>query len=1183
MVESRAEKIALRNLESFEDEELEELLALTINRARNAVELYLSLKFTLDIAAVGINPKYSLRYGIASALQSISDPEMLNAALEAALKLARAGIDPWALLYYSIPAISKCAKSKREFEDYLNEVQQLCFSIKLKRQDLLHQAIASMLNAGEQSKLQAIRILNELLLILLQKKLDVESALQSIISLSRSITSAKQLEIGFQIGLAMAERNRDPTGLLQFGFPRAIEAAAFLDADGLNSIAQMAERLIARGIDPKDVFRYGIRALMKFAKSAEDLNQGLLALEALAVELDRSGINPQATLFYGLRALVATAKSFEQLTRSLQFGATLARRGIDPCNNFKYGIAWAVEGINQSQFEAAIEMAERLIDRGIDPLLALQYGVSIFANTSNVEFNIAMRLLERLMIAFHERNIDPKPLFTLAFPALMKKARSFEEFKLKLEGIEKIIASGNYVNLQNLQLSLEGAIAAYHLEFEEVLKQLMALLAKLEEDSLTAVTYSLPLAIATLRDMEEFEITMQLAHVLIDRNMEFIDHLQYAVPNAARVLKGDEFKTAIQLAIKLAELGIEPYETLYYGIPALAALNESEISLALQLGLKMADLGLDPKLVFTSALPSLAGSREFAQECEAIYGLAVGLNQRKIDPSNAITSLYPTLVRKAVDSKDFKIWSLRISNLNSKLLELCLKNIDVILNYFKQHSDANWNKFILALDLYSKGCWGELVLDEVLMAYLCSPTLSISKCVERARDYFNSQAKQKAFKLGMKIESLKYEDCIGLIALESKLKGKTKALDLILEKIARYGNCYNYFQAEQPIFYRVFKQETAGLVEKFDAPGVKFNLNYKVSAKMMLKSYVDKMPINSDVKIVREVIAELRVKHERLYKRLYKLIRSRGIAIEKALEEEVNEVNEENLAAIIEILLRELQQIEIDGRAKYVLLLLEAYAFKETEGIREKIAAQLDPVLKLNLMAEYWWHNIRTLARESGLIGYKFYERYIAPLLKEKSEVEKNLEVNLGRADTGSLSFALSERGISDLSKGDVSQDCLKDRLFPAGIAHIVDPAFLLFKIFDGGEWMGNVYAVVCKDAIDRNVLLIDNLPIKTEHPILSSRKEDIDIFVKEFIEQIESYAHKMKFDYIVIAQDCSPRVRIKSALEAMLNNKLEKIYLRKAAGNLHFSEFGIETEFIQALGKLEVKQWYEVNGFIVR
>ncbi|MEM2925745.1 MAG: hypothetical protein QXJ68_08680, partial [Methanocellales archaeon] len=555
-----------RELESFRDEELEDLLAVAVNRARNADELLFILNFTADIAALGINPDYSIRYGIASALQSISDPEMLNAAFELALKLAKSGIDPWALLHYSIPAISKSAKSKLEFKVYLNEVQQLCLNIKVKQQYLLHQAIASMFNAVEESKLQAIQIFRELLDTLLRRKLNIESTLQSIGSLARATISAKQLETGLLLGLAMAKRNRDPAGLLQFGFPRAIEAAAFLGSNELDLMAQMAERLIARNIDPKDVFRYGTRALLKFAKSAEDLKQGLLALESLVVELDENGINPKATLFYGLRALAATAKSLEQLTRSLEFGALLAKRGIDPCNNFKYGIAWAANDMNQNQFEAAIEMAERLISNGIDPLLALQYGVPMFANASAAEFKRATGLVEKLMVAFQENKIDPKPLFSSTFPALAKKASSLEEFMVKLEKIERIIASGNYANLQ---VCLEAAIAADHLEFEEVLIQLMELLNKVQED-VSSIAYILPSAFATLRSMEEFEITLKLAHVLVDRQLEVADHLQHAVPRVAMVLKGGEFKAAIQLAIKLTKQGIDPYETLYYGIPALA-------------------------------------------------------------------------------------------------------------------------------------------------------------------------------------------------------------------------------------------------------------------------------------------------------------------------------------------------------------------------------------------------------------------------------------------------------------------------------------------------------------------------------------------------------------------------------------------------------------------------------------
>ncbi|MEM2924930.1 MAG: hypothetical protein QXJ68_04495, partial [Methanocellales archaeon] len=911
-----------RELEKFEDEELEDLLNVAVNRSRNADELFFTLKFAALMASLDINPNYTLRYGIAHVFQSISDKDMLNAAFEAALKLARAGIDPWALLHYSIPAISKSARNKVEFEEYLSEVQKLCLRIKIKRQDLVHEATASLLNVKEGNKSRAIYKLSELLNVLLQRKMNVESVLQSISSLAKSTTTAKQIETGLELGLAMANRDKDPTGLLQFGFPRTIEAAALFGIEGLNLLAEMAERLIARNIDPTDVFRYGIRAILKFTKSPGDLKQGLLALESLVVELNERGINPQATLFYGLRALAATAKSLDQLTRSLQFGVLLAKKGIDPSSNFKYGIAWAARDINQSQFEAAIEMAERLIARDINPLPALQYGVPLFATASTVEFKRATSLLERLMIAFHEHNLDPKPLFSSAFPALLKKARSLGEFMVKLEKIERIIASGNHANLE---LCLGVAIAAYHLEFEEVIKELMMLLNKVND--VTSIAYILPSAISTLRNMEEFEITMKLAHVLADRQIDLADHLHQAVPKVAGVLKEDEFKAAIQLAIKLAQRGIDPYETLYYGIPALASLNEYEISSAIQLGAKIADLGLDPKTIFINALPALGGRGEFARELELIYEFAASLNQRKINPLNAIASLYPALVKLGIE--DFKTWSLRISNLDPKLFDLCLKNIEAILNYFKQHTEANWNRFIITLNLYSRGFWGELVLDEALMAHLCSP-YSIHKCVERARSYFKSQAKQKAFKLGIEIESLRYEDCIGLIALESKSIDKEKTLHLILEKIAKYGNCYNYFQAEQPFFYRKFKEETTGLAEKFDAPGLKFSLNYKISAikaKMELKSYADKMPISSDLKVVREIIAELRVKHERFYTRLYKQVRDRGIAIKKTLEEEVNQGN---LRTMIEILLHELQQCEIEGRARYVLLLIEAYAFKET-------------------------------------------------------------------------------------------------------------------------------------------------------------------------------------------------------------------------------------------------------------
>ncbi len=1166
--------INVRRLRISPKQVFENSLPATVRAAKNAEELLLALKFACKLSETGIDPGYSLRYGIPSVLESISDKNLLTLALDSGLSLAKQGIDPWALLHYSVPALSK---DMPDFEANLREIQHLCFRIRCRHQDYLHQAIASILKVEGKSKIRSLRLLSETLEIISEKERNIKDVLQSIPSLADASSRVDQLEKGLEVGLAMAKKGMEPADLLKLGFPRAIEITGARE-QALDLIVAMAKRLIAKNIDPQYVLRYSIQSLMKFSNSAEDLEKGILALESLVTAMSESNINGGETLFYGLRALSSTCKTMDQFSQSLQFGAKLAWSGIDPCDNFKYGVAWTLGDVNQAQFKSAIDLAVRLKTLGIDPLLALQFGIPVFAKLSgnHDEFEKGMILLEKLLIALEKHKSDSKSLIISVF----SDARSYTDLKTRVEKIEKLLAKG--VDAGDINLCIKAAMAAHKLEFDRVMDSLIELTGKLRQSNMdpwVVITYGIPPALAALRNAEEFELAMKLINLLVERQIDPGYHLEYGVPAIAHVASENEFREAIRLTIKLVEHGFDPCEAMCNGIPALRALNEQKFLSALKAGIKMAEQGINPEMAFKIALPPIAERRDFEKHMEAIFEFAAQLKEKKVEPSNAICAFTPALAKVTENAESFKSWCSRFSDLSPKLLDVCLKNSSVILDFFVTQEEADWDRFIVALDIYSKGYWGELVLDTELISLLSSPALSIPKCVKSAEAFFISRSRDRAAELGIRLSRLNHEDCIGLEALRSKIAKKDTTLERILEKIARYGNCYNYFQEEKPPFYLEFKRETENLANAFDSPGVKFHVNYKVSAKMELKSFAEKMPITSDIKAVKELIVELKSKHSRIYNRFSRQICESEIKVRRPV---AAEIVPENLEVLIKILLKEIQSSEIDERPGYVLVLIEAYAFRETEDIRRKIAAHADPVMKLNLLAEYWGHCIRTIVRDRQIVGQKFYDRHLAPLLNEKADIERYLSAKTGKLESGTLSFVLSERGVSDLSKGDVSQDCLKDRLFIPGVAHIVDPAFLLFKIFEGEEWIGNVYAAVCKDLEDKNVLLIDNIPIKTEHPILSGRKEDIDNFAKEFLKQTGSYARGEKFDYAVIAHDCSPRIRIRSAFETSLNRTPEKILLRKAAGHLHFSEFEVQTEFLQALGKLEAKQWHEVNGYII-
>ncbi|OQX82730.1 MAG: hypothetical protein B6D53_03880, partial [Candidatus Omnitrophica bacterium 4484_49] len=156
----------------------------------------------------------------------------------------------------------------------------------------------------------------------------------------------------------------------------------------------------------------------------------------------------------------------------------------------------------------------------------------------------------------------------------------------------------------------------------------------------------------------------------------------------------------------------------------------------------------------------------------------------------------------------------------------------------------------------------------------------------------------------------------------------------------------------------------------------------------------------------------------------------------------------------------------------------------------------------------------------------KFYQNYVAGLINPKAEPDVVIEEKLEEA-TSHFTVELSDRRWTDMYKGHVGDDCERDLHFYDTLGFLVDPAILLFKIYEqNGEgkkrWIGHMVVVIAQDKeTGEPVLVVDIVQLGKRHWLNGKKSgEARKKFASEILDGLEKYARKFGFKKIVFAKN---------------------------------------------------------------
>ncbi|MCG2708144.1 MAG: M20/M25/M40 family metallo-hydrolase, partial [Candidatus Omnitrophica bacterium] len=582
-------------------------------------------------------------------------------------------------------------------------------------------------------------------------------------------------------------------------------------------------------------------------------------------------------------------------------------------------------------------------------------------------------------------------------------------------------------------------------------------------------------------------------------------------------------------------------------------------------------------------------SEEFKLNLQYFEDSISKFGSKGIEGQYIFNSIIPAVYQLSINLKGIRYWLRIIEDLEKEALFIFVKNINIVTAYLKEKDtkDRDWEGLSIVLNKYVESYGAILSLSSDLLEEFTNPKVDIAIRLKRGRVGF---IKQKLTQLGIPgnliniRDPISWEDLINIVG-EEGIKSKTiiSAIKVAMGKMGEEG-IYTYFNKEKPGYYQRFQRETSKLNPEFEQPGEKFTVCYKENIDFIgieQKELKTIMPIIDNIEAIQDIIKDIKKLNKgKFYTKLYNPIKTMIGKIEGNLEENIDK---ENIKIMAKVILDEIKEYPIENKEITILKLIEIYFFEETKSIREEIAIS-------NGSAERYWNKLRNLIKEEKLfdLSSKFYQK-ASSILTERSKIFNEITISQKGKEEGILHFVLSARTVVDFFKGYISQDCLKDHetYSPKAIGWVMDPAIPNYKIIENRKWIGNLYAVICKDKEDKVILWIDSVQFKMEHALVTNKEsKEREVFVKNLVEELRIYAGREGFNYLMIAPDSSSRDSIRAEIKkeaqrqrANSQEELDEIELTKIVGIEHFKDAEIDIEWIQGLGDLD-SNYHKVKGY---
>ena len=276
-----------------------------------------------------------------------------------------------------------------------------------------------------------------------------------------------RVQMGLDLAIKAAERKIDPALMLQSGLLRA---ATGLGDSGFCAAIDFASRLIEKKIDPTQALDYALPAAAKNSTEPAEFQANLEALERLIVacdgtvqvhflheltalaELDpdlfrgvieagtclaENNFNP-AELFKSLQPIRSLSKA--RIWAGLNLAMQLAQQKMLLGETLQHAIPALAKAVSQSEFNASLECANRLVEKKIHPASMLLYGIpaASSARKSAAEFQVNLRSLEQFVVAVSELDSDKCRRVLMS---LGQRGLSSEQFRISLECATRLAIS----------------------------------------------------------------------------------------------------------------------------------------------------------------------------------------------------------------------------------------------------------------------------------------------------------------------------------------------------------------------------------------------------------------------------------------------------------------------------------------------------------------------------------------------------------------------------------------------------------------------------------------------------------------------------------------------------------------------------------------------------------------------
>lgn len=469
--------------------------------------------------------------------------------------------------------------------------------------------------------------------------------------------------------------------------------------------------------------------------------------------------------------------------------------------------------------------------------------------------------------------------------------------------------------------------------------------------------------------------------------------------------------------------------------------------------------------------------------------------------------------------------------------------------------------------------WGEKLTVTPTMAKTIQGDMPGEEKVEAMRDEVR---KAVADKTGVDTTNLKFDDVLAMNVLHGQNVFRYGYFDKVKERLDTYGNLINFFKAERPHYYQTLIDDH-GFKEEELEPGEKFTVNYMTKQVKIAKDFTwDKvMPIKDQKKVLRDALALLKQAVEQRkdegdpgpWKGIGKAIK-RG---EGEIPDDLVTHDYKHPDKVVTQIFRWIGSAYLpkEDLKKIMLPLAEVRAFKDTADHRERIEKSTSTAEKASLIHEYWTDLIKRHHLDAISRMLK-NETVITEINKHAKMIDAAKRSAAGSSFGGEISFRLSERNLKTVCKGYTSEDCSRSgsTLQEAGFGQTIDPGMFNFEMYEGGNWIGNIYSAAVEHN-GKNGLLIDVVQPRSKHPLSTAEPRSAKKFAKALYEKLGEWAKKaFDADFIMVSKDPSNRADLRNSLKEAAGDMKQRT-VTKLGGLDHLKDFDLRTERMQALPSL--------------